>query len=73
MQTNQYAQSKRYQTEQVFSEQIQFNKGDLFGEFNLGSTIVLVYEAPEGHQTQFNSILLNQKVKYGQDICSINC
>ncbi|KAJ6224156.1 hypothetical protein RDWZM_002701 [Blomia tropicalis] len=73
LQTNQYAQSKRYQTEQVFPEQIQFNKGDLFGEFNLGSTIVLVYEAPEGHQTQFNSILLNQKVKYGQDICSINC
>ena len=37
-------------------------RGDAFGEFNLGSTIVLIFEAPENFE--FN-ISQNQKVFYG--------
>ncbi|KAF2355369.1 Phosphatidylserine decarboxylase eukaryotic type 1 [Trinorchestia longiramus] len=44
---------------------ITFNKGDPFGEFNLGSTIVLLFEAPK------NSVLRvqpGQKIKMGEAI-----
>ena len=39
-------------------------KGELFGEFNLGSTIVLVFEAPKNFE--FSSITHNQTVRMGQ-------
>ena len=43
-------------------EGVRVKRGDDFGEFNLGSTIVLIFEAPENFE--FN-VCQNQKVLYG--------
>jgi len=48
---------------------VESKKGAAFGEFNLGSTIVLIFEAPDN--LDFN-IELGQKVRYGQTLFSIN-
>ena len=42
---------------------IQVEKGEMFGEFNLGSTVVLVFEAPENFV--FN-VVNDQKVRMGE-------
>lgn len=42
---------------------ISFRKGDPFGEFNLGSTVVVIFEAPVG--SSFD-ITAGQRVKVGQ-------
>ncbi|CAI9724067.1 phosphatidylserine decarboxylase proenzyme, mitochondrial-like isoform X1 [Octopus vulgaris] len=44
---------------------IEVGKGDLFGEFNLGSTIVLIFEAPKDFT--FN-VEPGQRIKYGEAI-----
>ena len=43
-------------------------KGDYFGEFNLGSTIVLVFEAPEDFE--FNFASEGETVKVGNTVLS---
>ncbi len=50
-------------------DEISFKKGDSFGEFNLGSTIVLIFEAPQN--IEFN-VKIGQKIKYGQLLCRLD-
>jgi phosphatidylserine decarboxylase len=44
---------------------VSFTRGDAFGEFNLGSTIVVLFEAPKTFEFVIEP---GQKVKYGQII-----
>jgi len=46
---------------------VQVKRGELFGEFNLGSTIVLIFEAPPNFDFK---ILQNDKVFFGQPLGS---
>jgi phosphatidylserine decarboxylase len=47
---------------------VPFRRGEPFGEFNLGSTIVLVFEAPP--QFEFK-VTAGQTVKYGQPLGTV--
>lgn len=44
---------------------VMLKKGDPFGEFRMGSTIVLIFEAPNNFQFNFK---IGQKLKMGQGI-----
>lgn len=47
----------------------QFVRGGPFGEFNLGSTVVLIFEAPN---TLTPSVTPGQRIKYGQSLFSVS-
>lgn len=49
--------------EHKFSEDVQLKAGQDFGEFNFGSTIVLIFEAPKNSTFDVKA---NEKIKYGQ-------
>ena len=46
-----------------FGEGLAYDKGELLGEFNMGSSIVLIFEAPKGYKMNLGS---GQVVKYGE-------
>jgi len=50
----------------VWEEGVEVKKGDYFGEFNLGSTIVLIFEAPDNFK--FNFDVQGELVKMGKAI-----
>ncbi|RUS79285.1 hypothetical protein EGW08_012940, partial [Elysia chlorotica] len=50
-----------------FPQPITVHKGDMFGEFNLGSTIVLIFEAPRGFRFTVNE---GDKIKFGRPLGS---
>ncbi|XP_046909251.2 phosphatidylserine decarboxylase proenzyme, mitochondrial [Dermatophagoides farinae] len=77
LQTNRFQmETTLYCKEKLFKKSIPQRKGEVFGEFNLGSTMVVIFEAPA---TCFNDInqheiisLIQQKIHYGQPLLHIN-
>lgn len=65
LQTNVRSVQKNSYEDLVFDNPIKLKKGDCFGEFNLGSTIVLIFEAP--HDFRF-SLGQCRRVKVGRGL-----
>lgn len=67
LQTNQAYYDGQYRTDKSFANEVPLQAGQEMGEFNLGSTIVLVFEAPKRlmHWTASE----DEKIQYGQRIC----
>jgi len=55
----------RVESEKVYDKPLNFSRGDDFGHFNFGSTIVLIYEAPK--QVNFGSNP-TKRVKMGEGL-----
>lgn len=61
-----WPRGKKFEEEEF--ENLEMKKGELFGEFRMGSTIVLLFEAPKNFQFSFKD---NQRILVGQGIT--NC
>ena len=55
-----------FRSQVLWKDGVDVKKGEYFGEFNLGSTIVLIFEAPEDFK--FNLRGEGSKVRVGQAI-----
>ncbi|KAK7087178.1 phosphatidylserine decarboxylase proenzyme, mitochondrial-like isoform X3 [Littorina saxatilis] len=51
--------------DKTFSSAVDVPKGSMFGEFNLGSTLVLIFEAPKGFDFKIHE---GKKIKYGEPL-----
>lgn len=58
--------------EHKFKEKVTLLAGEDFGEFNFGSTIVLIFEAPRDAHLGDEMIGSNNKIKFGQLLAKIN-
>ncbi|XP_067929463.1 phosphatidylserine decarboxylase proenzyme, mitochondrial-like isoform X2 [Watersipora subatra] len=68
LETNLRSQSSKQMVyyDHAFTDGVPMKKGELFGEFNLGSTIVLIFEAPKSFE--FTDIACNETVRMGQPL-----
>lgn len=46
---------KRNRVDEADLEKVSFQKGELFGQFNMGSTIILLFEAPKDFKFELNA------------------
>jgi phosphatidylserine decarboxylase len=51
--------------DKTFAQPVDVHKGDMFGEFNLGSTLVLIFEAPKGFDFKIQE---GKKLVYGSAV-----
>ena len=69
LQTNVESSSEVLQNEAEFvsgrSNGVTLRRGELFGEFNLGSTVVLIFEAPSNFMLRIDA---GDKVRFGQGL-----
>ena len=56
--------------ERQLGEDVCLKKGERIGHFNLGSSVVLIFEAPENFEFQ---VTAGQTVKYGQPLGGVSC
>lgn len=62
-----YEDSSYFLKDDVEKSVVKLKAGEEFGEFNLGSTMVMLFEAPKDFEFQID---VNQKIKYGEAIGS---
>ena len=55
--------------QRLWEEGAAVKKGEYFGEFNLGSTIVLIFEAPRDFE--FNFVSEGETVRVGRSVMNI--
>ena len=56
---------KGYYFDKVFEEEKKLKKGDQIGEFNLGSTVILTFEAEKGFEFD---VEIGEKLRIGKSI-----